>query len=291
MFDLPQVGRIRCNRFSDIRGPGAVFRITPLENATAVSADLSLDIQALAVEHEGLLVVAGSRDSERQSVVNALVRLVSDGRPAYVITINREAAITHRGDGALISQREAPGGLTEILSVARAALQENPDLLVLEDVRNAELMRLAFDAAAGGHLIIAGFTAPSAVTAVQRIVELFPPEESRQVQLSLSHHLRGVLGQMLVPKIGGGLAAARELLLNNRTVSSLLAAGKVEHLGAAVAGGRQHGMIPLSDALADLVHNGIVDARDAYRQATDPIGLVEELKRRGIDTTFLKRFD
>jgi twitching motility protein PilT len=289
-FELQDVASVRCLTFNDTRGPGAVFRIVPIDRVAEEPAGLSLDIQTLAVEREGLLIVAGPRESQKHALIGALVELVNRTRQAYVITVQRELSAPNRGEGSFVSQREARG-LDDMLNVARTALQEDPDVLVLEEVRSAPLMSLAFDAAASGQLIIAGFTAASASAAVQRIVDLFPPEQSRQVQLSLAHHLRGVVGQVRLPKIEGGHVSARELLLNTPAVSSVLATGKAEHLAAAIAAGRPQGMIPLCDVLVDLVQNGVVAGADAYRQAPDPVGFVEELKRLGIDTSFVKRID
>jgi twitching motility protein PilT len=288
-FDLPDVGRVRCLTFRDGRGPGAVFRIVPSESAVDDQADLSLDIQALAIEREGLVVVAGPRASGKQAVIGALVDLVNRSRRGYVITVQREVTSLTEGEGSFISQREARGGLDDILTVARAALQENPDVLVLQEVRSAPLMSLAFDAAASGQLVIAGLTAPSATGAIQRIIDLYPPEQARHAQLSLAQHLRGVIGQVLLPKISGGRVAARELLLNTPAVSSVLAAGKAVHLAVAMAAGRKQGMVPLSDVLVDLVRSGVVAAADAYRQAADPVGFLDDLKRLGIDTSFVHR--
>lgn len=289
-FDLPDVGNVRCTTFKDSRGPGAVFRIVSTDRAVDEPVGLSLDIQTLTVEPDGLVIVAGPRGSDKHTVIRALVELISRTRKAYVINVQREPGVPTAADGSFVSQREARG-LDEILDVARAALQEDPDVLVLEEVRSAPLMNLAFNAAASGQLIIAGFTAPSANAAIARIIDLFPTEDARQVQLSLAQNLRGVVGQVLVPKISGGHIAARELMLNTPAVSSVLAAGKIQHLGAAIAAGRQQGMVTLTDALLDLVQNRVVSAADAYRQAPDPVAFIDELKRLGVDTSFVKQID
>ena len=289
-FDLPDVGNVRCTTFKDSRGPGAVFRIVSTDRAVEEPDNLSLDIQTLTMEPDGLVIVAGPRGSDKHTVVRALVELISRSRKAYVINVQREPAIPTHGEGSFVSQREARG-LDEILDVARAALQEDPDVLVLEEIRSAPLMNLAFNAAASGQLIIAGFTAPSANAAIARIIDLFPTEDARQVQLSLAQNLRGVVGQVLVPKMAGGHVAARELMLNTPAVSSVLAAGKIQHLGAAIAAGRQQGMLTLGDALLDLVQNRVVAPADAYRQAPDPVAFIDELKRLGVDTSFVKQID
>jgi twitching motility protein PilT len=290
-FDVTDLGRIRCMTFRDSRGPGAVFLMAPVEKPIDERTGLNLDIQALSVEREGLIVVAGPRESGKQAFISAFVDLQSRARQAYVITVQRGLSAPADGEGSLISQREALGGLDEMLAVARAALQENPDVLVLQEVHSAPLMSLALDAAASGILVVAGLTAPSARGAVDRIIDLFPPEDARQVQLSLAHHLKGVVGQVLVPKIGGGRVAARELLLNTSAVSSVLAAGKAAYLDAAIVAGRKQGMVRLCDALVDLVQSGVVSAADAYRQAPDPVAFIDELKRLGLDTSFIHRLD
>jgi len=289
-FDLPDVGNVRCTTFRDSRGPGAVFRIVSADRVIEEPASLSLDIQTLTVEPDGLVIVAGPRGSDKHIVIRALVELISRSRKAYIINVQREPGVPAQGDASFVSQREARG-LDEILDVARAALQEDPDVLVLEEVRSAPLMNLAFNAAASGQLIIAGFTAPCANAAIARIIDLFPTEEARQVQLALAQNLRGVVGQVLVPKISGGHVAARELMLNTTAVSSVLAAGKIEHLGAAIAAGRQQGMVTLGDALLDLVQNRVVSPADACRQAPDPVAFIDELKRLGVDTSFVKQID
>lgn len=285
-FDMPQVGRVRCMTFRDGRGPGAVFRIVPAHAAAAEQAGLSLEIQALAVEREGLVIVAGPRASGKQAVMGALVDLINRTRRDYVITVQRQVNLLPEGKGSLISHREARGGLDDMLAVARAALQENPDVLVLQEVRSTPLMNLALDAAASGQLVIAGFTAPNASRAMQCIVDLYPPEQARLVQTSLAQHLRAVVGQVLVPKIGGGRVAAREMLLNTAAVSSVLAAGKPAHLSAAKKAQR---MAPLSEVLVELVRNGVVAAGEAYRHAADPIGFIDALKQQGMDTSFAQR--
>ena len=285
-FDMPAVGRVRCMTFRDGRGPGAVFRIVPAHAAVDEQPGLSLEIQALAVEREGLVIVAGPRASGKHAVMGALVDLINRTRRHYVITVQREVNLLPEGEGSLISRREARGGLDDMLAVARAALQENPDVLVLQEVRSAPLMNLALDAAASGQLVIAGFTAPNASRAIQCIVDLYPPEQARLVQTSLAQHLRAVVGQVLVPKIGGGRVAAHEMLLNTAAVSSVLAAGNPAHLSAAKKAQR---MVPLSDVLVELVRNGVVAAGEAYRHAADPIGFIDALKQQGMDTSIAHR--
>ena len=137
--------------------------------------------------------------------------------------------------------------------------------------------------------VIGGFSAHTATEAIDRIIDLYAPEYRRHVQVALSDSLRGVIVQVLLRKNGGGRLPAREVLLNTPAVSSAIADGKTSQLPAAIEGGRRYGMMPLNDSLAGLVHSGVVDAREAYRRATDRAGLLAALKQQGVDTSFTER--
>ena len=171
----------------------------------------------------------------------------------------------------------------------RSALREDPDVLVLEDVRSSELVALALDAAAAGRLVICGFPARSAAAAIDGIIDLSPPEARRRIQLSLAQNLRGVVAQVLLKKTGGGRLAARELLLNTSAVAGLLAEGKTSQLPLAIEGGRKHGMVPLNDALGGFAQSGAVDVREAYRCSADRPGLIALLQRQGVDVSQVER--
>jgi twitching motility protein PilT len=288
IIDLPELGRVRCMSFRDHRGPGGVFRMMPVRAVTAEQLALSREIQALAMEPEGLVIVAGPRSGGKRTLIAALIDLINRGRRDHVITVEREINTVHDRVGSFVSQRESRGGLPAMLEVAQAALREDPDVLVLEEVRSTALMNVALDAAAAGQLVIGGFPAHSASDAIDRIIDLYPPEQRRQVQLALAQNLRGAIGQVLLRKSGGGRIAARELLLNTPAVASVLAEGKTSQLPLAIEGGRKHGMAPLNDSLVALVQGGIVSAGEAYRHASDRAGFLAFLNRQGIDTSFAR---
>jgi twitching motility protein PilT len=288
IIDLPELGRVRCMSFRDHRGPGGVFRMMPVRAVSAEQLALSREIQALAMEPEGLVIVAGPRSGGKRTLIAALIDLINRGRRDHVITVEREINIVHERIGSFVSQRGSRGGLPAMFEVAQAALREDPDVLVLEEVRSTALMNVALDAAAAGQLVIGGFPAHSASDAIDRIIDLYPPEQRRQVQLALAQNLRGVIGQVLLRKSGGGRIAARELLLNTPAVASVLAEGKTSQLPLAIEGGRKHGMAPLNDSLVGLVQSGIVTAGEAYRHASDRAGFVALLNRQGIDTSFAR---
>jgi twitching motility protein PilT len=287
--DIEDIGRVRCMSFSDHRGPGGVFRLMPVRSVSAEQLGLPREVQSLAIEPEGLVLVCGSRSSGKRTLIAALVDLINRTRRDHVITIEREVNIVHDRGSSFISQREVRGGDDEVLGAARAALREDPDVLVLEHIRTGLLMNVALEAAASGHLVLGGFSAHNATESIDRILDLYAPEYARQVQLALADNLRAVVAQVLLPKIGGGRVAAREVLLNTPAVAGVIAEGKTSQLPMAIEAGRRSGMMPLSDALLRHVKNGAVDVREAFRHVTDRPAFVALLKRQGVDTSAVER--
>src|SRR4029077_20284032 len=179
----------------------------------------------------------------------------------------------HERGNSFISQREVRGNDDEMLAAARAGMRADPDVPVIEDLRTGPLMNVALEAAAG-RLVIGGFSAHTATGAIDRIIDLYAPEQRPRVQFALAESLRGVIVQVLLHKIGGGRLPAREVLLNTPAVSSAIAEGKTSQLPMAIEGGRRYGMMPLNDALAALVQSGVVEAREAYRRSADRPGFL-----------------
>ncbi len=286
--EFDDLGRVRCLAFRDYRGPGGVFRIMPQRAVTTEQLGLSREIQALAAETDGLLVVTGPRLSGKRTLMSAFVDHINRTRHVHIITIERDINIVHERAGSMVSQREVGSG-EHMADAVRSALREDPDVLVLEDVRSAELVELALDAAAAGRLVICGFPARSAAAAIDGIIDLSPPETRRGIQLSLAQNLRGVVAQVLLKKTGGGRLAARELLLNTSAVAGLLAEGKTSQLPLAIEGGRKHGMVPLNDALGGFAQSGAVDVREAYRCSADRPGFIALLQRQGVDVSQVER--
>src|SRR5262249_16824120 len=157
ILDIEDVGRVRCMSFRDHRGPGGVFRLMPTRSVSADQLGLPKVVQSLAIEPEGLLLVAGPRSSGKRTLISAFVDLINRSRRDHVITIEREVNIVHDRGSSFVSQREIRGNEDDLLAAARAALREDPDVLVIEDLRSAGLMNVALEAAASGHLVIGGF--------------------------------------------------------------------------------------------------------------------------------------
>jgi twitching motility protein PilT len=287
--DVEGVGRVRGMSFRDHRGQGGIFRMLP---ASALSVDqlgLSREIQALCRESEGLVLVTGPRSSGKSTLISAFVDLINRSRADHVITLEGQIRFVHESRRSLVSQRELRGNTEAIAAAARAALREDPDVLVIEDVRSAEVMAVALDAAESGRLVFGALSAPSTAVALERVVEQFPPERRAFVLTTLAATLRGVVAQVLIRKSGGGRVAARELLLNTPAVAALVSEGKLFQLPTALESGRKHGCAPLNDALVALVQSGAVSSAEAYRKADDREGLLAQLRREGVDTSFVER--
>jgi twitching motility protein PilT len=288
-LELDDLGRILCTTFRDFRGPGALFQMISAKAASADQLGLSRDMQALSTESEGLVVVAGPRASGKSTLIAAFMDLVNRSRSDYVITLERQIRLVHDNRSSTVSQREIRGSSEEVVAQARLAMRENPDVLVIEDIRSPEVLQVALDAAGSGVLVFISVTAPSAAAAVERLLDMVPVERRGPVQALLSETLRGVVSQVLLRKTGGGRVAARELMLATGEVTGLVSEGQAGQLPQAIEHGRKHGMVPLNDALVAFVQSGAVDVREAYRKAADRPGLVALLKREGIDTSFVER--
>jgi twitching motility protein PilT len=286
--DIADVGRVSCMSFRDHRGAGGIFRMTPLRAISAEQLGLSREIRALATETEGLVLITGPRASGKTTLLSAFVDLINRTRRVYVIAIERDIRVVHESRHSLVSQREARDD-HETIEAVRMALREEPDVLVLEDLRTPDLVSLALDAAGSGRLVIGTVPAQTTIAALEHIVDVIAADERRQVQLALAENLRGIVAQVLVRKPSGGQIAARELLLNSSAIASLIAEGKLAQIGPTMESGRKFGMVPLNDALVACVKSGEVDAREAYRRAADRVGFLALLKRQGIDTTFVER--
>ena len=287
--DVPDVGRIRCVTFRDHRGAGGIFRMIPARTISAEQLGLSREIQGLCAEAEGLVLVTGPRSSGKSTLISAFVDLINRTRSDHVITLENQIKFVHENRGSLVSQREVRGDSNEWMSVARAALREDPDVLVIEEFGSPEIVTLALEAAQSGHLVIGALTAHTTSEAIDRIIDQTPPARRPKIQLGLAEALRGIVAQVLLHKTGGGRVAAREVLLNTSAVASVIAEGKTSQLPMAIDSGRKHGMVPLNDALVAFVENGVVDSREAYRQAADQAGFLGLLKRQDIDTSFVER--
>jgi twitching motility protein PilT len=291
LCDVEDAGRVRwrCLTFREHRGPGLIFRMIPPRAVSADQLGLTPEVQALCSQSEGLVLVAGPRASGKSTLMSAFIDLINRTRSDHVVTIESQISFVHESRRSFVSQREVRGDSDAVVAAVRAALREDPDVLLIEDLRSAEIASVALEAAESGRLVFGSLPAASTVAAVDRLLELFPQDRRSQAQRSLAGALRGVVAQVLLRRARGGRVAAREVLLNTPAVAALVEEGKVVQLPLAMESGRRHGMIPLNDALAALVREGTVNVTEAYLKAFDKEGLLAALKRDGVDTSFAER--
>ena len=289
MCDVADVGRVRCLTFREHRGPGLIFRMIPPRAISADQLGLTPAVQALCSQSDGLVLVTGPRASGKSTLMSAFVDLINRTRSDHVVTIESQIGFVHESRRSFVSQREVRGDGEAIVSAVRAALREDPDVMLIEDLRSPEIAAVALEAAESGRLVFGSLPAASTVPAIERFLELFPADRRAQAQSSLAGTLRGVVAQVLLRRSRGGRVAAREVLLNTPPVAALIEEGKTIQLPLAIESGRRHGMMPLNDALAGFVRDGTVHVTEAYLKAFDKEGLLSALKREGVDTSFAER--
>lgn len=265
---VPAVGRVRCLSFRDVRGAGAVFRITTAQPASIGQLGVPDEVQGLALEAEGLVLITGPRLSGKDTLIAALVDLINRTRHVHVITLEREILVSHNPQGSMISQREVRGDSQEQLAAARQALDEDPDVLVIENLISDDVAPLALDAAVG-RLVIVGLAAHTVVEAIDAFVDRFQPDQQRGAGRELAESFRGGVAQASVARIDGGRVTAREVLLHTPGVAQLIAAGKTSELIPAMEADESVGMISLNQVLVAFVRSGDVDVREAYRHSRD----------------------
>jgi twitching motility protein PilT len=261
-------------------------------SARSISADhlnLSPEIRDLAALADGLVLVTGARGSGKSTLMNSFVDLINRTRSDHVITIETEIGFVHESRRSFISQREVHDDPAAAGGAAQAALKEDPDVLVIEDLHTPASVAAALAAAESGRLVFASITAPSSLAAIETIVEMFPAGQRAGVRATLSRTLRAAVAQVLLRKAAGGRVTARELLLNSPAVAASIREGKPSEAAAALEAGQRHGMLSMNDALTGLVRGGTVHSAEAYRRAPDRAALLARLAREGVDTAFAER--
>jgi twitching motility protein PilT len=227
-WDFAELGRMRCCSFHYYRGPGLLLRSVPTHPVTSRQLGLSRAIEELAGRREGLVLVASPRGDSARAIVGALIDLINHTRKVHVISVEREVTVLYESDAALISQREAGRGLERVLMCARAALREDPDVLVMDTVQTGELMSLAFDAARGGRLVVAATRGASVVGVLEDVVSLYPPAQRQRALVSCARALSAIV---LEPAEGkAAWPDTRQLLLNTPDVARLVAEGRFGEL-------------------------------------------------------------
>ncbi len=281
-YEIPGLARFRCNIFMDRKGMGAVFRIIPSKILTAEQLDLSKAIMDLCTLSKGLVVVTGPTGSGKSTTLCAMVDSINKNREEHIITIEDPIEFVHENQKCLVNQREVHNHTDGFKQALRAALREDPDIVLVGEMRDLETISIAIETAETGHLVFGTLHTTTAASTVDRIIDQFPADRQQQIRVMLSESLKGVIAQTLLPKKGGGRVAALEVLIVTPAISNLIREGKTFQIPSAMQTGKNHGMVMLNDALFEQVKNGNVEARDAYQKAVDKGSFETMLTRAGI---------
>jgi twitching motility protein PilT len=277
-YEIPGVARFRVNLFRDRRGVGAVFRQIPHQVMTFDQLGLPECVKSLCMLSKGLVLVTGPTGSGKSTTLAAMVEYVNRTRSDHIITIEDPIEFVHENKRCLVHQREVYHHTGSFRRALRAALREDPDVVLVGELRDLETMAIAIETAETGHLVFGTLHTASAVSTVDRLIDQFPADRQAQIRVMLSESLKGVIAQVLVKRNGGGRVAAYEILLGVPGVSNLIREGKTFQIPTIMQTGRRLGMRTMNDSLADLVRSGQVDAQEALAKTIDKDSLRTLLK-------------
>jgi len=287
-YELKGLARFRANMFLDRKGPGAVFRVIPAKILTAEQLGLSPHILQLCRLTKGLVLVTGPTGSGKSTTLCAMIDYINRHRTDHIITIEDPIEFVHENQNCLINQREVGTHTAGFKDALRAAMREDPDIILVGELRDLETVAIAIETAETGHLVFGTLHTTTAASTVDRIIDQFPTDQQSQIRIMLSESLKGVIAQNLCRKIGGGRVAALEVLLVNGAISNLIREGKTFQIPSMMQVGRAQGMVALNDALMEMVTKKQVEPQEAYLKAVDKAGFEGLLKRAGIDTKFVQ---
>jgi len=284
--EIAGLARFRGNALKDRKGTGAVFRAIPAGVVTVEQMGISPEVQRLCHLTKGLVLVTGPTGSGKSTTLCALIDLINRTRTDHVITIEDPIEFVHESKKCLITQRHVGVHTSSFKHALRAALREDPDIVLVGELRDLETVSMAIETAETGHLVFGTVHTSTAVSTIDRVIDQFPPDRQAQVRVMLSESLKGVISQVLCKKIGGGRVAAREVMLSTPSVSNLIREGKTFQLPSVLQTSRRLGMVTMNDALMELVDSGQVEPQECYLKATDKVGIIHMLKQRGKDVSF-----
>jgi len=284
-YEIAGLARFRANIFADRRGPGAVFRVIPSKILTADQLGLSQHILNLCALNKGLVLVTGPTGSGKSTTLSAMIDYVNKTRHDHIITIEDPIEFVHQNQKCLVNQREVRTHTDSFKDALRAALREDPDIILVGELRDLETVAIAIETAETGHLVFGTLHTTTAASTVDRVIDQFPSDRQAQIRVMLSESLKGVIAQTLCRKIGGGRIAALEVLLVTGAVSNLIRESKTFQIPSIIQVNKANGMISLNDALMDLVMKKLVEPAEAYAKAVDKPAFDALLKRNGFNLT------
>ena len=268
-FEIPNVARFRVNAFNQDRGPAAVFRTIP-------SVVLSLDdlnapdiFRELVMKPRGLILVTGPTGSGKSTTLAAMVDHVNETKREHILTVEDPIEFVHQSKKCLINQRELHKNTHSFDNALKSALREDPDVILVGELRDLETIRLAMTAAETGHLVLATLHTSSAPKTIDRIVDVFPAEEKSMVRSMLSESIQAVIAQTLIKKVGGGRVAAHEIMVGTNAIRNLIREDKIAQMYSMIQTGQNDGMQTLDQCLEGLVRDRLITPADARFRAVD----------------------
>ena len=270
-FEIPGVSRFRGNLLMQQRGMGAVFRLVPNRILSLEDLGLPKVLRDLANKEKGLVVVTGPTGSGKSTTLAAMVDYVNQSRRGHILTIEDPIEFVHESKSCLVSQREVGVHTESFVNALRGALREDPDVILVGELRDLETTALAISAAETGHLVLATLHTNSAAKTIDRMIDIFPANQQAQVRTMLSESIEGVVAQSLLPtKDGKGRVAALEVLVAVPALRNLIREDKTAQVLSVIQTGAQHGMVSLDQSLRDLVMQGRLSREEAMRKSSNP---------------------
>jgi twitching motility protein PilT len=268
-FELPDIARFRVNAFNHNRGAGAVFRTIPSKILTLEELGCPSVFKEVSDQPRGIVLVTGPTGSGKSTTLAAMIDYKNDTEHGHILTIEDPIEFVHESKKCLVNQREVHRDTLGFSEALRSALREDPDIILVGEMRDLETIRLALTAAETGHLVFGTLHTSSAAKTIDRIIDVFPAAEKGMVRSMLSESLRAVIAQTLLKKIGGGRVAAHEIMIGTPAIRNLIREDKVAQMYSAIQTGQQFGMQTLDQCLQDLLQRGIISKQDAKMRAAN----------------------
>ncbi|MDP4534625.1 type IV pilus twitching motility protein PilT [Alkalimonas collagenimarina] len=268
-FEVPNLARFRVNAFVQNRGAAAVFRTIPSEVLTLDDLGAPDIFKTISENPRGLVLVTGPTGSGKSTTLAAMVDYINTTRHDHVLTIEDPIEFVHSNKLCLVNQREVHRDTHSFSNALRSALREDPDVILVGELRDLETIRLAMTAAETGHLVFGTLHTTSAPKTIDRIIDVFPGEEKDMVRSMLSESLRAVISQTLLKKVGGGRVAAHEIMIGVPAIRNLIREDKIAQMYSVIQTGAATGMQTMDQCLVNLVNRGMVSQKDAMTKAQD----------------------
>ena len=287
-YEIEGLARFRANAAKERKGIAGVFRVIPATVVTVEQMKLTQEVQNLCFLTKGLVLITGPTGSGKSTTLCALIDLVNRSRTDHVITIEDPIEFVHPNKNCIITQRQVGVHTLSFKSALRAALREDPDVILVGEMRDLETTAIAIETAETGHLVFGTLHTTTAASTIDRVIDQFPADRQDQVRTMLSESLKGVVSQVLLKKIGGGRVAAREIMLGVPALSNLIREGKTFQIPGVIQTSKRFGMITLNDALIEYVNDKIVEPKEAYMKSVEKVGFLNQLRQGGHDVGFLE---